>query len=164
MPMPSTSDTPSPRPIAGPPPAPTQAAGAPSAAPAARPAKPSARKSSNAEAKAVKAYLDAIDVCGRTAELRDAELESLIRRKEAFEAKAAEASSWQRLKIYSSIEEIEDRLDEHGKAKKAAERLIQLEPGFIANAASYARTADIPPQRFARLGIEARVLAAAGLA
>ena len=164
MPMPSTSDTPSPRPIVGPPPAPTQSTKTPSAAPTARPAKSSTRKSSNTEAKAVKAYLDAIDVCSRTAELREAELESLTRRKETLEEKAAEASSWQRLKIYSNIEEIEDRLGEHSKAKKAAERLIQLEAGFIANASNYARTADIPPQRFARLGIEARVLAAAGLA
>ena len=112
----------------------------------------------------MKAYLDAFDKCSQTAELRDAELESLKRRKKDLEAKANEASSWQRLSLFNAIEEIEGRLSEHAKAKKATERLIKLEQGFIEHAASYAQAADIPRQRFARLGIEKRVLVAAGLA
>lgn len=170
--MPAPSDPPSPRPIR---PASTSTPQSPKLAGAAaepaaqdssqetKPERPSARTSSNPGSRAVKAYLDAFDACGRTTELRDNELESLRRRKKTLEAKVAKASSWQSLKLYSDIEDIETRLADHRKAKKAAERLAQLEPEFIAQAASFAQDAGIPPQRFVRLGIEARVLAEAGL-
>ena len=167
--MSSDSPAPSPRPIPAPRPtsssSPTGAepsAPGPSSAP--RPPRATTRASSTAEARAVKTYLDAFDACGRLTELRDAELESLGRRRKSLEKKLAGASSWQRLKIYSDLEDVEARLGEHRKAKKAVERLAQLEPGFIEHAAAYAEAASIPPQRFARLGIEARVLAEAGLA
>ncbi|MYA40506.1 MAG: hypothetical protein F4Z31_01755 [Gemmatimonadetes bacterium] len=111
----------------------------------------------------MKAYLDALDTCNQTPELRDAQLESLNKRKKTLKAKLAKASSWQSLKIYSDIEEVDAQLDAHRKSKRAADRLDQLEPDFIAHAASYARTAGIPPQRFSKLGIDERVLVAAGL-
>ena len=158
------SPAPSPRPIR--PPTEVPDSGPPAseaAAPNASPPRP-ARTSPSPGARAVKAYLDAFDACGRNTELRDAELESLRRRKKTLEAKVAKASSWQSLKLYSDLEDIEARLGEHRKAKKAGERLAQLEPEFIEHAAGYAQDAGIPRQRFARLGIEARVLAEAGLA
>ena len=172
--MSSAGPSPSPRPIRptsspaleGPDPKPTgpDAPSVQDPPTAAQPARPSTRTSPNPGTQAVKAYLDAFDACGRTTELRDAELESLRRRKKSLEAKVAKASSWQSLKLYSDIEEIEVRLGDHRKAKKAAERLAQLEPEFIEHASSYAQGVGIPSQRFARLGIEKRVLVEAGLA